>query len=361
MAHHERFVVEQAGLTSGSLCDVAGLTLGHAQRVSKGWRTGTTVVIAPLGAVGGVDVRGGGPGTHETDLLRPENLVQQVHAICLTGGSAYGLAAVTGVMAELERRGVGFPVGLDGAGVVPIVPAAVIYDLARGGVFANRPDAGFGERAARSARSNQRRIGSIGAGTGAVAGGLQGGIGMASTTLANGTVVAALAVVNSAGTVIDPASGLPWEHDGLGLRRPARSERASIAALLTVPRTPLNTTIGVVATDATLNKAECSKFADVAHDGMARAIRPAHTLFDGDTIFSLATGVRPLDIAGGDSALISPVQESRRRAVALNAVFEAGARCFAMACSRAVIAASSWPGGPPSYRDLCSSAFPSGL
>ena len=340
--------MEPPSLIGSSLTDVAGIRVGHFQRTGRGWRTGTTVVLCPEGTVGGVDVRGGGPGTHETDLLRPENLVHHVNAICLTGGSAYGLAAASGVMAELERRHIGYPVGLDGSGVVPIVPAAVIYDLGRGGMFTNRPDAAFGERAARSASRARVRSGSVGAGTGALAGGLQGGVGMASITLADGTVVSALDVVNSVGKVIDPATALPWEHTGCGLRRPSRSDRQALGEHLAPPAQPLNTTIGVVATTASLAKAECSKFAAVAHDGMARAIRPAHTLFDGDTVFALATGTGP--------STDTPVG-SRARAAATSAVFEAGARCFAIACTRAVIFATSWPGGPPSYRDLCPSAW----
>jgi L-aminopeptidase/D-esterase-like protein len=307
------------------------------------------VILTLDGAVGGVDVRGGGPGTHETDLLRPENLVHHVHAICLTGGSAYGLAAVAGVMSELERRGIGFPVGAPPmTGVVPIVPAAVIYDLGRGGSFANRPDADFGSRATRTARSSLVE-GAVGAGTGAVAGSLQGGVGTASITLADGVVVGALAVVNAVGAVIDPSSALPWIPSAHRLRRPGAADRAALVARLDAVRAPLNTTIGAVATSMALTKAECSKFAAVAHDGMARAIRPAHTMFDGDTIFALSTGT---GAPGPTDALAA-----RARAVALNAVLEAGAQCFATACTRAVVMAHSVAGGPPAYRDLCPSAF----
>lgn len=336
-------------LSLGSITDVEGVLVGHAQSTARGWRTGTTVVVIPAGAVAGVDVRGGGPGTHETDLLRPENMVQQVHAICLTGGSAYGLATATGVMRVLEQRGIGFPVGVDGTDVVPIVPAAVIYDLGRGGVFANRPDAEFGARATRAARRSPPLVGAVGAGTGAVAGGLQGGVGTASTRLADGTVVGAIAVVNAAGSVIDPDTGLPWELAAQRLRRPTRTEREALTAALAPRITPLNTTIGVVATSAALTKAECTKFATVAHDGLARAVRPAHSLFDGDTVFALATGERaaaPADASG------------RERAIALNRVFEAGAQCFAAACTAAVVGARSHRSGPPAYRDLCPSAFP---
>lgn len=340
---------------TGGLTDVDGIRVGQVQRIGRGWRTGTTVVLAPAGTVGGVDVRGGGPGTHETDLLRPENLVQHVHGICLSGGSAYGLAAAAGVMALLEERGVGFPVGPAGQGVgqpdeqrvVPIVPAAVIYDLGRGGAFANRPDASFGHRAAKAATRGAIAVGAVGAGTGALAGGLQGGVGTASITLACGTVVAAIAVVNSAGSVLDLSSGLPWEAVGARLRRPSAGERTALRAVAEAARPPLNTTIGVVATSAPLSKAECTKFAGVAHDGLARAVRPAHSMFDGDTVFALATGAHQLT----DST------EPRAHMLALNRVFEAGALCFAMACTQALVEARSVAGGPPAYRDLCPSAF----
>ncbi len=335
--------------SDGSLTDVPGLRVGHVTARRRGWRTGTTVVLATAGAVGGVDVRGGGPGTHETDLLRPENLVQHVHAVCLTGGSAYGLAAASGVMDELERRGVGFPVGAEPmSGVVPIVPAAVIYDLGRGGVFANRPDASFGARAVRAARASVGE-GAVGAGTGAIAGSLQGGVGTASMTLPNGAVVGALAVVNAVGAVIDPSTGLPWIASAHRLRRPSAVDRSALAAQLELARTPLNTTIGVVATSMALTKAECSKMAGVAHDGMARAIRPSHTLFDGDTVFALSTGI---GAPGPTDALAA-----RARAVELNTAFEAAAICFAIACTRAILEAHSFPGGPPAYRDLCPSAI----
>jgi L-aminopeptidase/D-esterase-like protein len=335
--------------SDGSLTDVPGVRVGQVTAHRRGWRTGTTVVLASGGAVGGVDVRGGGPGTHETDLLRPENLVQHVHAVCLTGGSAYGLAAVAGVMAELERRGIGFPVGVEPmSGVVPIVPAAVIYDLGRGGVFANRPDAAFGGRAVRAARSSVGE-GAVGAGTGAVAGSLQGGVGTASVTLTNGVVVGALAVVNSVGSVIDPSTGLPWIASSHHLRRPTAADRSALAARLDIVRPPLNTTIGVVATSMALTKAECAKMAGVAHDGMARAIRPSHTMFDGDTVFGLSTGV---GAPGPTDASVA-----RARAVELNAVFEAAATSFAIACTRAIVEARSTPGGPPAYRDLCPSAI----
>lgn len=339
---------------AGSLTDVHGLLVGHFHRNARGWRTGTTAIIAPLGATAGVDVRGGGPGTRETDLLRPENLVQQVHGICLTGGSAYGLSAASGVMQWLESRSIGFPVGPAAHQIVPIVPAAVIFDLGRGGNFANRPDDEFGRRAAARAKGLPEANGAVGAGIGAVAGGLQGGIGSASITLASGVVVAALAVVNAAGSLIDASSGLPWETGAHKLRRPNHRERAALSAATTlVPGVtpPLNTTIGVVATTAQLSKAECTKVASVAHDGMARAIRPVHSMFDGDTVFALATGVHQLESTSTDGFRVEGSRSSL-----LNQVLDAGALCFAAACTQALLSAVS-VGGPPAYLDLCPSAL----
>ncbi|CAB4898156.1 unannotated protein [freshwater metagenome] len=339
----------------GSLTDVPGIAVGHYQRNGRGWRTGTTAIIAPAGATAGVDVRGGGPGTRETDLLRPENLVQQVHGICLTGGSAYGLAAANGVMHWLESRSIGFSVGTQAHQIVPIVPAAVIFDLGRGGDFTRRPDDEFGRRAASRARRAPEANGAVGAGLGAIAGGLQGGVGSASVRLDSGVVVAALAVVNAAGSLIDPSTGLPWEHAAHRLRRPTSSERAALRSVYppTPPATPssLNTTIGVIATTARLSKAECTRVAGVAHDGMARAIRPVHSMFDGDTVFALATGFDELPAAASTGFRT----EGSRPAV-LNRILDAAALCFAAACTQALLSADS-VGGPPSYRDLCPSLF----
>lgn len=342
--------------TNGSLTDVPGVLVGHYQRSSRGWRTGTTVVLTPAGATAGVDVRGGGPGTRETDLLRPENVVQHVHGICLTGGSAYGLAAAGGVMQHLEASGAGFTVGQLAHHVVPIVPAAVIFDLGRGGAFDHRPDAIFGLRAARAARRRAETNGSVGAGTGAMAGGLQGGVGSVSCHLEDGITVAALAVVNAAGSVVDQATGLPWETTGFDLRRPARDERDALLAELaagSVLRQPLNTTIGVVATSARLTKAECTRVASVAHDGMARAIRPVHSMFDGDAVFALATGIDELP-----DATTTGFRSGGTRPAVLNVILDAAARCFAAACTQAVLSATSIDAsGPRSYRDVCPSAL----
>ena len=350
----------------GSITDVPGIRVGHHHRSGRGWQTGTTVVFAPAGATPGVSVRGGGPGTRETDALHPQNLVELVHAVCLTGGSAFGLAAADGVVGWLEEHRLGFPVGApdEPVGVVPVVPAAVVFDLGRGGNFANRPGADFGRRAISAARRSQQAWGSVGAGTGARAGGLQGGVGTASTivTIAGDTigtqgidtdvVVGAIAVVNANGSPIDPASGLPWVAQGLGLRRPSALDRARLAAALdgqAAGETSLNTTIGVVATSAALTKSEVTKLADVAHDGLARAIRPAHSMFDGDTVFGLATG--DADLGNGPAAMRSTASRQR----ALNQILAAGADTFAAACAHAVIAADR-RGALPSYSELCPSS-----
>ncbi|MFF0863484.1 P1 family peptidase [Nonomuraea sp. NPDC003560] len=325
---------------TNSLVDVAGLRVGHAHRVGGGYRTGTTVVLAPPeGVVAGVDVRGAAPGTRETELLDPRNLVERVHAVVLSGGSAYGLSAACGVMDELADAGIGFPVA---GGVVPIVPAAVIYDLGRGGDFRATPDAALGAAAyaaarapaheppfpappprrggaARHATAPPTASGSIGAGAGAMAGGLAGGVGTASAVLPGGVTVAALAVVNAAGSVLDPAGatlagvryGLPGEFGHL--RRPDPDEAG---AWQPDKVTSFNTTIGVVATDLTLTKAQCGKLAGVAHDGLARAIRPAHTMVDGDTVFGLAACARPAPGPDGLQDVLAAAADVFSRAVA---------------------------------------------
>jgi L-aminopeptidase/D-esterase-like protein len=342
---------------TGTLADVTGLRVGHHQRLGRGWQTGTTVVLAPAGAVAAVDVRGGGPGTRETDALDARNLVDRIHAVCLTGGSAYGLAAADGVMAHLERKRLGIRVGPEPAHVVPVVPTAVIFDLGRGGGFGNRPDAAFGARAASSARARGIARGAVGAGTGARSGGMQGGVGMASSTVTlagRGVTVAALAVVNSAGSAIDPASGLPWvPHPDL--RRPSNADRLSWVAAVAPPEQadppPMNTTIGVVATDALLTRPEVGRFAQSAHDGLARAIRPAHLLVDGDTVFGLATG--GVALVESEPAF---VRDPASRTAALNGLFAAAADTFAIACADAVLTART-VGALPAYRDLCPTAY----
>ena len=275
---------------AGSITQVPGIRVGHF--TYPGAATGCTVIIADDGAVGGVDVRGGAPGTVETDLLDPVNTVQRVNGVVLSGGSAFGLAARHGVVRYLEERGEGYRVGPDL--VVPIVPGAIIFDLRVAGGVRPGPDCGY--EAAAGASGGSVAEGSVGAGAGATVGkmrgmarAMKGGVGTASITLESGLVVAALVVVNAVGDVIDPATGrvvagARGENDEfLDARRILRGE--------VPPPTPgENTTIGVVATNAELNKAEAAKMAQMAHDGFARAIVPSHTPGDGDTIFSLATG-----------------------------------------------------------------------
>ncbi|MFI7344821.1 P1 family peptidase [Streptomyces sp. NPDC049936] len=341
-------------MTVDALTDVAGLLVGHATRRGDGWLTGTTVVLAPEdGAVAAVDVRGGGPGTKETDALDPRNLVQRVQAVVLTGGSAYGLDAASGVMAWLEERGRGVRVGPDPAHVVPVVPAACVFDLGRGGDFRARPDAATGRAAVEAAQASADSPGAgvpqgcVGAGTGAVVGTLKGGVGTASTMLDSGITVAALVVANAAGSVTDPETGVLYGELFGGGRVPypaaevheaAGRRLAEVAARNAPP--PLNTTLAVVATDADLSKAQAQKLAGTAHDGIARAVRPVHLLSDGDTVFAMATGARPL---------------AEGQPLALNEVLAAGADMVTRAIVRAVRAAGpvDGPGGAwPSYGEL---------
>jgi len=330
---------------TNSLVDVSGLRVGHATRSGGGWLTGVTVVLTGAdGAVAGVDVRGGGPGTRETDLLDPRNVVDRVHAVVLCGGSAFGLAAADGVMSRLERDGVGLAVG--GGIVVPIVPAAVIFDLGRGGDVHARPDAGLGAAAYDAASASAPAQGCVGAGTGAVAGVLKGGVGSASQLLDDGSTVAALVVTNPVGSVLDPATGELWGARHL-LDQEARPGAASASEMAAhQERTErartarLATTLVVVATDATLTKARCAKVAGIAHDGLARAVSPVHTMFDGDTAFALSTGSQPEPSPAG-----------------LHTLLEAAADCTTRAVVHAVLAAATvtTPAGTwPSYRD----AFP---
>jgi len=338
-------------MTVDALTDVAGVRVGHATRSGDGWLTGTTVVLAPEGgAVAAVDVRGGGPGTKETDALDPRNVVQRVDAIVLTGGSAYGLDAASGVMAWLEEQGRGVRVGAEPTHVVPVVPAACVFDLGRGGDFRARPDAATGraavEAAAISGPGVRVREGCVGAGTGAAVGPMKGGVGTASIVLESGITVAALVVANAAGSVMDPETGVLYGELFQGrvtypeahVHEAARRRLAETAAKHTPP--PLNTTLAVVATDAELTKAQAQKLAGTAHDGIARAVRPVHLLHDGDTVFALATGARPLDA---------------EHPLALNDILAAGADVVTRAIVRAVRAAESvdGPGGAwPSYEQL---------
>lgn len=321
---------------TNSLTDVAGIRVGHCTRDEPGWLTGSTVVVAPPGGmVAGVDVRGGGPGTRETDLLDPRNLVDRVNAILLGGGSAPGLAAADGVVDGLFDDGVGWPMGAPDR-VVPIVPGAILFDLGRAGTWRNHPSATDGRAAYDLASDGPVVQGNVGAGTGAKVGGLKGGIGSASVMLESGVTVAALVVVNAVGWPIDLRTGelyaaqlgLAGEFTGVG--RPSDGDldaaRERYAALPdAIPGLPgMATTIGVIATDAALTKAQCQKLAGIGHDGYARALKPVHTLFDGDTLFAVST-----------------LERDAPELLALPALMEAGADCVARAIGHAVLAAES--------------------
>ncbi len=275
----------------GSITDVAGLRVGHFTDTRR--PTGCTVVLCEGGAVCGVDVRGAAPGTRETDLLRPDNLVEQVHAVLLTGGSAFGLDAAGGVMRWLDERGHGIAVG---PARVPIVPAAVLFDLWVGD-GSIRPDAAAGYAACDAAVAAPPAQGSVGAGAGASVGKLfgidramKGGIGTASIKV-GAITVAALIAVNATGDVIDPATSavIAGTRDDHGRPRSAAAAMAR-GELPARAIAGMATTIGVIATDARLTKAQAAKLATMAHDGLARSINPIHTMADGDTLFALATG-----------------------------------------------------------------------
>jgi L-aminopeptidase/D-esterase-like protein len=277
-----------------AITDVPGIGVGHW--TDRRAATGCTVVLCEKGAVGGVDVRGGAPGTRETDLLRPGTLVQGIHAVLLTGGSAWGLDAGGGVMRYLEERGVGWTFG---AGPVPVVAGAVLYDL-RLGRSDVRPNAEAGYRACRAARAGAVAQGSVGAGTGATVGKalgmercLKGGLGTASEALPSAAgglvVVGALVAVNCFGEVVDPASGQVIA----GPRAESGGFVGTVDILRGAEQAPWggeSTTLAVIATNARLTKEYACRMASVAHDGLARAIRPVHTMVDGDVVFAMATG-----------------------------------------------------------------------
>jgi L-aminopeptidase/D-esterase-like protein len=319
----------QKGITA-----VLGIRVGHVTDSDS--LTGCTVVLCEKGAVGGVDQRGGAPGTRETDLLRPLHLVQDVHAVLLAGGSAYGLAAADGVMRYLEERGVGFDARV---AKVPIVPSAILFDLDIGNPKA-RPDAGSGYAACQAATDGPVAEGNVGAGTGATAGKILGpgramktGLGSASVELGGGLVVGALVAANPLGDVVDPRTG----EILAGARSLTSDEPADTLAVMRslVGKTALkfassNTVIGVVATNARLTKEQANKVAQMAQDGVARAVRPAHTLFDGDTVFALAMGNKRADV---------------------NLIGAYAAEVVAEAIVRAARAAEG-VGGLPAWRDL---------
>lgn len=382
----------QPGPTN-SLADVAGIGVGHAVCEDGAGDSGVTMIVAPKSATASVDVRGGGPGTRETDLLAPHNTVQAVHAIGLCGGSAFGLDALTGAMAELESRGIGFPVlGPEHPDkLVPIVPGAVIFDLLLGR-WDSRPDAATGAAATAAALdavvgdgaggaaeqgiSGQEALaqgaqnGNVGAGLGASAGALKGGFGQASAVFPEGTPLAGVTVavgivVNPQGAVFDPATGLPWglaaelngefarygvadglvdgEPVGAGGVNRLRNKNllgTKITADMLAPK--LNTTIGVVATDAPLTKAQAKRLALAGHDGIARAIRPAHMPMDGDTLFAMATGEHGSGATGVERG-VDDIGMSLLSAVAANTVERA--------IVHAVLAAESAL-GVPCWRDV---------
>lgn len=296
-----------------AITDVPGIEVGHAE--DEDALTGCTVILCRKGAVAGVDVRGGAPGTRETDLLNPINLVEKVHAVVLAGGSAFGLDAATGVMRYLEEQKIGLQTG---AARVPIVSAAILYDLSLGRADI-RPDAAMGYRAATSASSRRPAEGNVGAGTGASVGKIRGmqyamksGLGTCSINI-NGVIVGALVAANPVGDVVDPRDGTVIA----GLRSGATL--AWMKKNAAQPPVPSNTVIGVIATNARLTKAGATKVAQMAQDGLARAIRPAHTMFDGDTIFTLATGAQKADVSMVGSFAAEVMAEAIVRAVKMAA------------------------------------------
>jgi L-aminopeptidase/D-esterase-like protein len=304
-------------LPPGSITDVPGIRVGHFTLKTR--PTGCTVILCEAGAVAGVDVRGSAPGTRETDLLNPINTVQQVQAVVLSGGSAYGLETATGVMRYLEAQGKGFRIG---GGVVPIVPAAILMDLGFGGDFKIRPDAEAGYQACVAATNKAVAQGNTGAGAGATIGKMFGpkfamkaGVGSASIKVGNtGVVVGAIVAVNAIGDIWNPKTGKivagARSEDGKGFRDAMGEVMKGNRVLV---QRGANTTIGVVATNVTLEKVQMAKIAQMAHDGYARAINPAHTTGDGDTIFALSTGT--LDAKGNHGMIGALAAEAMAQAI----------------------------------------------
>lgn len=329
------------------ICDVPGILVGHDTQLDAG--TGCTVVRCAWPALGAVDVRGGAPATRETNLLDPLCMMREVHAVLLSGGSAFGLDAATGVMRALESAGVGFDAG---AARVPIVPAAALFDLGVGRADV-RPDAAAGARATDGATAGPVRQGTVGAGTGATVGKIagpmlatKGGLGSASAALPDGHVVGAIVAVNAVGDVRDPTTGRivagARHPSGQGWLAETASQQSPQNA--SAPQSPFpgaHTTIAVIATDLPLAKAELAKVAQMAHDGLARCITPVHTPFDGDTVFALSTA-RPQTPAGTEAAA-GPVM--------LALAGETAAQVLARAVVKAVRAATSLH-GVPAVRDL---------
>ncbi|HUF55013.1 MAG TPA: P1 family peptidase [Thermohalobaculum sp.] len=314
-----------------AITDVPGILVGQAQDLDL--MTGVTVVVPEAPTVAALDVRGGAPGTRETDFLRPESTLEHIHAVALSGGSAFGLDAAGGAADWLRRQGRGLPFG---GHLVPIVPSAILFDLGRGAVWDTPPWWRMGAEAAASA-ARTFGLGCVGAGTGAHSGGLKGGVGTASI-VSDGFVVGAIAVANSLGSVVMPGTRSFWawwlEEAGEfgGQLPPAAAPDTSVPLL---PREVFgNTTLVVVATDAALNKGDAGRIAMMAQDGLARAIRPVHTPLDGDIVFALATGQTPL----------------RDRVPDLARIGSHAADCVARAITRGVVEAVSL-GGTPAWRD----------
>jgi L-aminopeptidase/D-esterase-like protein len=311
-----------------AITDVRGIEVGHAQNDEA--LTGCTVILCRKGAVAGVDVRGGAPGTRETDLLDPVNLVEKVHAIVLAGGSAFGLDAASGVMKYLEEHKIGFNTG---AAKVPIVPSAILFDLNIGQADV-RPDSAMGYSAAAAASSNVPAEGNVGAGTGASVGKMFGmslatksGVGTASMNIGGGIIVGALVAVNAWGDVVDPhtseiIAGLRSGRVG-PIRVGGTNRFADTLAMMKKPvgrgllgfASRANTVIGVVATNAKLTKSQATKVAQMAQDGIARTMRPAHTMLDGDAIFALSTGGRKTDVTTVGAFAAETMTEAVLRAV----------------------------------------------
>ena len=306
----------------GSITDVPGIEVGHFTETRR--PTGCTVIVTRAGATAAVDVRGAAPGTRETDLLDPSNLVEKIHAILLSGGSAYGLDAATGVMRYLEEHGIGYKTG---PGLVPIVPAAILFDLGVGDPSI-RPDAAAGYAACQAASSTAPAQGSVGAGTGATVGKLfgmaramKGGIGSASVRVGKVTV-GAIVAVNAVGDVRDPATDrlLAGLRNADGSRSAGATEAILAGDIPPALQAGMATTIGVVATDAMLTKAQCRKLAQQSHDGLARSIDPVHTMWDGDTMFALATGASMLP---GNMLTLGLMAARVTEAAILNAILAA--------------------------------------
>jgi L-aminopeptidase/D-esterase-like protein len=326
------------------ITDVPGLKVGQAQDARV--RTGVTVIVPDQRAVCACDVRGGGPGTRETDLLNADVLVEAVDAVCVSGGSVYGLGAADGVAAALGAMGRGYPMG-PGIKPAPIVPGAILFDLANGG------DKNWGEdppypalgKQALTAADARFQLGTAGAGYGAQGGALKGGVGSASLVDDEGIVVGALAAVNAFGSAVMPGSrafwAWPFEINGeFGGARPDPGLAIGPDDWDLAKRNPglrQNTTIAVVAVNVALTPGQTKRLAIMAQDGLARALRPVHALYDGDVVFAISTGEKPL---------------AEPWAFSLTVLGERAANCLARAVARGVYTATSWPGGPPPYRDL---------